>query len=71
MRATDELPALWARGREAFAAVTPGYVDAPDTVRVAVLAGIAWVRAHPRDREAVDVAVRGGRLALAAASGLT
>ncbi|MEU0186238.1 CHAT domain-containing protein [Streptomyces sp. NPDC006207] len=69
--ATDELPALWARAREAFAAVTPGHVDAPDAGRVAVLAGIAWVRAHPRDREAVDVAVRGGRLALAAASGRT
>ncbi|SNS13056.1 CHAT domain-containing protein [Actinacidiphila glaucinigra] len=69
--ATEELPALWARAREAFEAVTPGHVDAPDAGRVAVLAGVARVRAHPRDREAVDVAVRGGRLALAAASGRT
>ncbi|MFF7212455.1 hypothetical protein ACFZAU_18250 [Streptomyces sp. NPDC008238] len=67
--ATGELPALWARAREAFGTVVPGHVDAPDAGRVAVLAGVAWVRAHPRDREAVDVAVRGGRLALAAASG--
>ncbi|WP_431966994.1 hypothetical protein [Actinacidiphila sp. bgisy160] len=67
--ATDELPALWARAREAFAAVTPGHVDAPDAGRAAVLAGIAWIRARPQDREAVDVAVRGGRLAVAAASG--
>lgn len=69
--ATHELPVLWARAREAFEAVTPGHVDAPDAGRVAVLAGVAQVRAHPRDREAVDIAVQAGRLALAAASGRT
>ncbi|WP_406270308.1 CHAT domain-containing protein [Actinacidiphila glaucinigra] len=69
--ATHELPVLWTRAREAFEAVTPGHVDAPDAGRVAVLAGVAQVRAHPRDREAVDIAVHAGRLALAAASGRT
>jgi hypothetical protein len=69
--ATAELPALWPCARAAFEAVTAEHVDAPDAGRVAVLAGIAWLRAHPQDRAAVDIAVRGGRLALAAASGRT
>ncbi|MEU6346619.1 CHAT domain-containing protein [Streptomyces sp. NPDC046977] len=69
--ATDELPALWPRARAAFEAASPEHVDAADAGRVAVLAGVAWVRARPRDRAAVDVAVRGGRLALAAMRGQT
>lgn len=69
--ATGELPALWPRARTALEGVSPEHVDAPDAGRVAVLAGVAWVRAHPQDRDAVDVAVRGGRLALAATWGQT
>ncbi|MFF3560601.1 CHAT domain-containing protein [Streptomyces sp. NPDC002574] len=64
--ATDELPALWPRARAAFEGLSPRHVDAPDAGRVAALAGVTWMRAHPHDRDAVDVAVRGGRLALAA-----
>ncbi|MFJ4988312.1 CHAT domain-containing protein [Streptomyces sp. NPDC088732] len=67
--ATDELPALWPRARAAFEAAPPEHVDAPDVGRVTVLAGVAWARVHPRDRDAVDVAVRGGRLALSAMRG--
>ncbi|MDX3072289.1 CHAT domain-containing protein [Streptomyces sp. MI02-7b] len=64
--AIDELPGLWPRARAAFEGLSPRHVDAPDAGRVAVLAGVTWMRARPQDRDAVDVAVRGGRLALAA-----